>query len=327
MVSALRFFLGCRLTSDCPSNPISVTRYCAAKQNNFGWDVSGQSHLVELNVMLSRKFMIRRTKQQVLFDLGAKNRETVMLDRALIAVDGDTADNMESYATDFGQLKGRQREEVLLQYYRETAAAKAKAVCAYLRTLIADGEKFIVFAHHRVMLDAISACMTQLDVDHMRIDGRTPNGVRTKSVQRFQTDETCRVAVLSLKACNAGITLTATQLVIFAELDWNPSTLAQAESRAHRIGQTGVVRCRYLLAQGTADDVIWGMLQKKQQTLNKAGLSTDDLADGVLRMAPVSSRNVASMLGAAAAAEAAKPDDLSEFFGDDDDVDFGQIEM
>lgn len=280
--------------------------------------------------------MIRRTKQQVLFDLGAKSRETVMLDRALVATDDATADNMSSYADDFCQAKGRQREELLLQYYRETALAKTKAVCAYLRGVVKAGDKFIVFAHHRVMLDAITECMKELDVDHVRIDGRTANDARTKFVKRFQTEDACRVAVLSLKACNAGITLTATQLVIFAELDWNPATLAQAESRAHRIGQTGEVRCRYLLAQGTADDVIWRMLQEKQQTLNKAGLSADDVADGALKMAPVSSRNIASMLGKAAAEtaaeeqvveKAAEPEDLSEFFGDDDDVDFGQIEV
>lgn len=79
-------------------------------------------------MVLSRKFMIRRTKQQVLFDLGEKSRETVLLDRALIEVTGELAENMESYATDVQQMKGRQREEVLFQWYRETSLAKAKAV-------------------------------------------------------------------------------------------------------------------------------------------------------------------------------------------------------
>lgn len=49
-------------------------RYCAAKQTNFGWDSTGQSNLHELNVVLSRKFMIRRTKQQVLSELAEKSR-------------------------------------------------------------------------------------------------------------------------------------------------------------------------------------------------------------------------------------------------------------
>lgn len=153
-----------------------------------------------------------------------------------------------------------------------------------------------------------------------------------KFVNRFQTDDTCRVAVLSLKACNAGITLTATQLVIFAELDWNPATLAQAESRAHRIGQTGDVQCRYLLAQGTADDVIWRMLQQKQSTLNKAGIFNDNVADGEL-MTQTSSSKITGFMNATRTEEATeagnqnKDINLDDFFADDDDVDFGQLDL
>lgn len=72
--------------------------------------------------------MIRRTKEQVLFDLGEKSRETVLLDATLVAANTETAGNMESYASDYVELKGRQREELLLLYYQETAVAKAKAV-------------------------------------------------------------------------------------------------------------------------------------------------------------------------------------------------------
>lgn len=56
-------------------------------------------------------------------------------------------------------------------------------------------------------------------------------------------------------------------------------TLAQAEARAHRIGQEDAVVCRYLLASGTADDYIWPMVQKKQNILSKAGLFSEDLSD------------------------------------------------
>lgn len=55
-------------------------RYCAAKRTNFGLDASGQSNLNELNVILKCKFMIRRTKEDVQFELSQKSRETIILD-------------------------------------------------------------------------------------------------------------------------------------------------------------------------------------------------------------------------------------------------------
>ncbi|XP_058824216.1 SWI/SNF-related matrix-associated actin-dependent regulator of chromatin subfamily A-like protein 1 [Topomyia yanbarensis] len=272
------------------------TRYCAGKQTNFGWDASGQSNLPELNLLLAAKFMIRRTKQDVMSQLAEKSRETVILDPSLLWKNEETEEDLHTYAADYSMSKGRQREEILFKYYNATAEAKAPAVCAYLKQLLKEKQKFIIFAHHIKMLDSISKQLSKQKVDHIRIDGTTRSDLRSQLVNKFQTKDSCRAAVLSLKACNAGITLTAAQLVIFAELDWNPSTLAQAESRAHRIGQEGNVIVRYLLAKGTADDIIWTMLQKKQDILTKAGLCNEDFSDSTHVDAPCSAGNIEPFL-------------------------------
>uniref|UniRef100_A0A182PAQ0 SWI/SNF-related matrix-associated actin-dependent regulator of chromatin subfamily A-like protein 1 n=1 Tax=Anopheles epiroticus TaxID=199890 RepID=A0A182PAQ0_9DIPT len=272
------------------------TRYCAGKQSNFGWDASGQSNLAELNLLLGRKFMIRRTKDEVMSELTEKNRETIVLDPSYLWTNEDVEDNMSSYAADYSTSKGRQREEALLKYYSITAEAKAPAVCAYLKEVVKENKKFIVFAHHRSMLDAIEKSLSKQKVDFIRIDGTTRSDLRGALVERFQTKANCRAAVLSLKACNAGITLTAAQLVLFAELDWNPSTLAQAESRAHRIGQEDNVTVRYLLAKKTADDIIWTMLQRKQETLSRVGLCNEDFSDASNVQAPCNAGNIEPFL-------------------------------
>lgn len=54
------------------------SRYCEGKQTNFGWDASGQSNLAELNLVLSKKFMIRRTKSEVLSQMAAKKRCVIL---------------------------------------------------------------------------------------------------------------------------------------------------------------------------------------------------------------------------------------------------------
>ncbi|KAJ6646348.1 SWI/SNF-related matrix-associated actin-dependent regulator of chromatin subfamily A-like protein 1 [Pseudolycoriella hygida] len=271
-------------------------RYCAGKQTTFGFDCSGQSNLQELNIILRQRFMIRRTKEDVEFELGAKSRETIMLDPNKIWTTNDhdaleAVENAKVYSTDLLRLKGAQREEVLLRFYSETAKLKANAVCAYVKEVLKEKLKFIVFAYHKVMLDAISSCLTKKNIDFIRIDGTTRTDLRSTYIERFQNRKSCEVAVLSLKACNSAITLTAASLVIFAELDWNPSTLAQCESRAHRIGQKQPVTCRYLLAKDTADDYIWTMLQQKQDVLNRAGLFSEDLSDATHTIATVEKSN------------------------------------
>lgn len=53
---------------------------------------------------------------------------------------------------------------------------------------------------------------------------------RKSLCDKFQNEEKWKVAVLSLKAANTGLTLTAAQVVVFAELFWNPGVSSYAIS-------------------------------------------------------------------------------------------------
>lgn len=164
---------------------------------------------------------------------------------------------------------------------------------SYILQVLETEQKFLVFAHHQKMMDAIEQVLRNKNKKFIRIDGHTTSDQRKFFVDKFQHDDSYVCAVLSITAANAGITLTAANLVLFAELHWNPSVsslltfsneilefclqiLSQAESRAHRIGQEQQVVVKYLLAPGTADDSIWPLLQNKQKILGEAGLSKDN---------------------------------------------------
>lgn len=109
------------------------TRYCDGKQGRFGWESNGSSNLVELNVVLQHKFMIRRTKASVQFELGEKTRETIMLKSADVWNESDesmreTIENCKEFQADVEKKQGDDRREVLLRLYAETAKLKARAV-------------------------------------------------------------------------------------------------------------------------------------------------------------------------------------------------------
>jgi superfamily II DNA/RNA helicase len=135
-----------------------------------------------------------------------------------------------------------------------------------------DDEKILIFAYHLNLMDALSQLLNQEGVNFIRIDGSTKADIRNINVNRFQNDPSVRCAVLSIKATSAGLTLTSASKVVFAELDWTPSVILQAESRAHRIGQTRPVISYILIAETTADEAIWKKLIEKQKNLNKIGL-------------------------------------------------------
>ena len=258
-------------------------RYCDGKMKRFGEreipDYNGHSFETELSLLLSERLMIRRLKSEVLQQLPSKQRTTVTLDPA--GVDTKTKimkDRREENARD--QLKGTDRHAFILEWYGHTAKAKVKAVQSYITELLSGGDhKFLVFAHHQVMMKAVSEAVESAGVAYIFIDGQVSSSERNERVNLFQTSPKVRVAVLSITAANAGITLTAASLVVFAELFWNPGVLTQAEDRAHRIGQTDSVSVQYLVARETADDVMWPMIQSKLTVLNKAGLSKDNFEE------------------------------------------------
>ena len=234
-------------------------RYCAPKLMPWGMDYNGSSHLDELHGEL-RKFMVRRLKRKVLSQLPRKRRQRISLsigkskemkkvqelfeDLNGLRLDA-LLDNFEAHNgvvdpqdMDDAAYQRFQQRNILSSIFTATGEAKKSAVCEYLSDLAQCTEKFIVFAHHHTMLDAIEEQLVRSKISYMRIDGSTSSRDRHDYVERFQNEkEDCRVALLGVTSAGQGITLTAAHTIVFAELHWTPGVLSQAEDRAHRIGQ------------------------------------------------------------------------------------------
>ncbi|KAH9766626.1 Chromatin remodeling factor18 [Citrus sinensis] len=221
-------------------------RYC--KGGVFGI-YQGASNHEELHNLMKATVMIRRLKKDVLAQLPVKRRQQVFLDVA-------EKDMRQIYA-------------LFREIYTDSAEAKIPAVLDYLETVIEAGCKFLIFAHHQPMLDAIHQLFLKKKVHCIRIDGGTPPASRQALVTEFQEKDDVKAAVLSMKAGGVGLTLTAASTVIFAELSWTPGDLIQAEDRAHRIGQVSSVNVYYLLANDTVDDIIWDVVRSKLENLGQ----------------------------------------------------------
>merc|ERR1719160_1029916 len=88
----------------------------------------------------------------------------------------------------------------IAELFRLTAQAKVQAVVDYAEQLLDQGTKFLLFAHHHLMLDSLEHHLRQRAVHYIRIDGKTPPSTRSECVQRFQENCGVQVALLSITA-------------------------------------------------------------------------------------------------------------------------------
>ena len=94
------------------------------------------------------------------------------------------------------------------------------------------------------------------------LDGRTRD--RDARVDRFQNDPNCQLFLVSLKAGGVGLNLTAAEYVFLLDPWWNPAIEAQAIDRAHRIGQTRQVFAYRLIAEGTIEEKVLELQDRKR---------------------------------------------------------------
>lgn len=218
-------------------------------------------------------FMLRRTKEQVMTELGKINYDTLT-----VAVEGVDHDDeyraAESFLRDGGSAETIiPQQDSLVSYRRQLGVAKANALMPVLwERFISGNDKVVLFAHHK---DTIAALMKWLDdvlVDGyaVSITGDTPNTVRHEAVGKFQNDPACRAFVGSITAAGEGITLTAAHDVVIVEPSWVPADNAQAIARCHRIGQKRPVFAYFVVAYADrVDKMVTKALISKAAMINK----------------------------------------------------------
>lgn len=270
-------------------------RYCKPRKGPYGWDFTGADNLEELHQRLRSTILIRRTKADVLTDLPPKRRQVLELSAEGLSgvVKAESAAWREHDAR-LAELRRRTRTdgsrggtEAELQALREgvnaafgelaklrqeTALAKVPLVVSHVREALEATPKVVLFAHHRAVVTELAEAFGDEAVTLM---GGQSLKTRQAAVDRFQEDESCRVFVGSIMAAGFGLTLTAASHVVFAELDWVPANLSQAEDRAHRIGQESSVLVQHLVLEDSLDARMVRTLIEKQRVV-------DGVVDGIV---------------------------------------------
>jgi len=99
------------------------------------------------------------------------------------------------------------------------------------------------------------------EIDYVELTGATRD--RADPISRFQSGAV-PVFLISLKAGGRGLNLTAADTVILYDPWWNPAVEAQAMDRAHRIGQDKPVFVYKLIAEGTIEERMLELQERKR---------------------------------------------------------------
>lgn len=276
-----------------------VMRYCGAYHDGWGLKMGEPANLDELQEKLRASLMVRRLKKDVLKELPPKVRQIIEIEdaRALrhekktlqkledelldLRVQAELAKASEddaAYDQAVANLRGAEKRALkeITKLRHQTALAKVPFVVDHVMDAIESG-KVILFAHHN---DVIEQYRSAFDESCVVINGEvTDMELRQEAIDRFQTDPDCKVCICNIRTAGESITLTAASHVVFAELDWTPGIMTQAEDRAHRIGQKLSLLVQHLVLNGSIDAMMAVQLVAKQKTIDRALNARSDEKD------------------------------------------------
>jgi SNF2 family DNA or RNA helicase len=148
-----------------------------------------------------------------------------------------------------------------------------------LEQAIDGGHRVLVFSQFTSMLALLRDKLAAEKIEYCYLDGGTSN--RGAVVEKFQSNASIPVFLISLKAGGVGLTLTGADTVVHFDPWWNPAVEDQATDRAHRIGQTRVVTSYKLIARGTVEEKILALQQKKRSIIKATLGGEESLADNL----------------------------------------------
>ena len=139
-------------------------------------------------------------------------------------------------------------------------SAKLDMLMELLPEMLAEGRKVLLFSQFTSMLALIEQELEKRGIPWVKLTGQSQN--REQIIDRFTSGEV-PLFLISLKAGGVGLNLTQADTVIHYDPWWNPAAEAQATDRAHRIGQTQRVMVYKLVAQGTIEERILDLQERK----------------------------------------------------------------
>jgi SNF2 family DNA or RNA helicase len=213
--------------------------------------------------------IVRRTRAQV-------GRELPPLTKIPQVIDSDTEplEELEASASQLAKIilssveleqgdRMRASGELDWKLRHATGVAKAPHVADFVRLLIDNGERVVVYAWHRTVYEILNERLKEFEPANYT--GEETEAQKNTSFKRF-TDGSTPILLISLRA-GQGVDgfQHGCRTVVFAELDWSPGVHEQCIGRVYRDGQKDPVTAYFLIAETGSDPVVAEALGMKAE--------------------------------------------------------------
>jgi SNF2 family DNA or RNA helicase len=249
-------------------------------------DRYGDADKIQALQKLTAPFILRRTKEQAAPDLPEKTESILWCEMA--------SAQRGMYETIKEQIRSSLFLDIKAQGLAKTKLAviqgilKLRQVCnsplllpedertsneSVKTTLLLEelknilpSHKALVFSQFSTLLDLLAVECKKKGIAFYHFDGQTPPAKRAEMVNAFQEEgNTTNLFLISLKAGNTGLTLTAADYVFLFDPWWNTAVQQQAIDRTHRIGQTKNVFAYKMICKDTIEEKIVRLQERKKQ--------------------------------------------------------------
>jgi hypothetical protein len=234
-------------------------------------------HLRDIGVML------RRTRADVGRELPAIQRiiQTVETDQEVFSEAAGDIEKLCRTIVFSGNRTDRFKAAGDLDWMlrRATGVAKAVHVANFVRMLIEDGRKVVLFGWHHEVYTLWRRIFSDPELGDLRpafFTGNESAAAKERERARFIRGET-PLFIMSLRA-GAGLDglQFVSDTVVFGELDWSPGVMDQCECRVFRDGQPNPVMAFYLVTNDGSDPVVLDTLgMKNAQSTGIRDLKTE----------------------------------------------------
>lgn len=227
-------------------------------------------------------FVLRRTKGQVMKDLPPKVEKIHYCEMSeeqselYEKIKSQYRNEILSHINEVGISKSRLKifnglmhlrqlalNPVLKDSNYEGSSGKDDEIVRMLVRAIENGHKILLFSQFVGYLKNIAEILKDSGIKFCYLDGSMDEHERQDQIEVFQNNNEIRIFLLSLRAGNSGLNLTAADYVFLADPWWNPFTMKQAEDRAHRMGQSKTVMSYKFITKDTIEEKILALQQKK----------------------------------------------------------------